>query len=79
MAATSRDSHIDKLRATYHQKLNAMDDTLHHYFDGLAMEARLDGGYFFLVQFEESVDTNPLRNRPRDLEAGFQYSASFST
>jgi len=56
-----------------------MDDALHHYLDGLAMWTRPEGGYFFWVQFDESVDTTPLRERARDLGTGFQYGGAFST
>lgn len=75
----SLDSHIDVLRATYRRRLEAMDDALHHYFDGLATWTRPEGGYFFWVQFDESVDTAPHRERARDLETGFQHGAVFST
>ncbi len=75
----SLDAHIDELRATYRRRLEAMDDALHQNFDGLATWIRPEGGYFFWVQFDELVDTTPLRKRARDLKTGFQYGALFST
>jgi len=75
----SLDSHINELRASYRGRLEAMDDALHQHFDGLASWTRPEGGYFFWIQFDESVDTTPLRKRARDLETGFQHGALFST
>jgi len=75
----SLDAHIAKLRQTYRGRLQAMDDALRQHFDGLATWTRPQGGYFFWVRFDESVDTAPLHKRARKLETGFQYGAVFST
>ena len=75
----SLDSHSEKLQATYRRRLEAMDDALHQHFDGLATWIRPEGGYFFWVRFDESVDTTPLRKKARELETGFQHGALFST
>jgi len=75
----SLDAHIDVLRSTYRGRLEAMDDALHHHFDGLATWIRPAGGYFFWVQFDESIDTTPLRKSARKHQTGFQHGALFST
>jgi len=75
----SLDAHIDKLRATYRGRLEAMDDALHSHFDGIATWLRPEGGYFFWVQFDESVDTTPLRKKARELQTGFTDGTLFST
>ena len=75
----SLDSHIGELRVAYRRRLEAMDDALHEHYDGLATWTRPEGGYFFWVQFDESVDTTPLRKQARKVEAGFQSGAVFST
>ena len=75
----SLDSHIHELRATYRRRLEAMNSALHQYFDERASWIKPAGGYFFWVQFEESVDTTPLREIARQLETGFQPGAMFST
>jgi len=73
------DSHIDKLRIAYRGRVEAMDDALHKYFDGLAEWSRPDGGYFFWLRFNESVDTVPLRAKAREHETGFQAGTLFSS
>jgi DNA-binding transcriptional MocR family regulator len=56
-----------------------MDAALHERFDGIADCVRPEGGYFFWLRFDESVDTTPLRERARDVEAGFQAGTVFSS
>lgn len=75
----SLESHIDVLRSTYRGRLEAMDEALHRHFDGVATWIRPEGGYFFWVRFDESVDTKPMRKLAREHEAGFQHGALFST
>jgi len=72
-------SHIKNLRRVYRGRVEAMDDALYDYFSGIAEWTRPDGGYFFWIQFDESVDTAPLRDKARELETGFQGGAVFST
>ena len=52
---------------------------MHEHFSGIANWTRPDGGYFFWIQFDDSVDTSPLRDKARALETGFQGGATFST
>ncbi len=54
-----------------------MDDALHEHFDSIAQWTRPDGGYFFWMRLDESVDTAPLREKARELETGFQAGAVF--
>jgi len=75
----SLDSHIEELRVAYRHRLEAMGDALHQHFDGIATWTRPEGGYFFWVRFDESVDTTPLRTQAREVETGFQCGAAFST
>jgi len=72
-------SHIEKLRRVYRGRAEAMDDALREHFSGTAEWTRPDGGYFFWVRFDESVDTTSLREKARELETGFQGGAAFST
>ena len=73
------DSHIEKLRQAYRGRVEAMDSALHEHFDSIAEWTRPDGGYFFWIRFDESMDTALLRERARELETGFQGGAVFST
>ena len=73
------DSHIEKLRRAYRGRVEAMDDALHEYFSGISEWTRPDGGYFFWMRFDESMDTASLREKARELETGFQGGAVFST
>ena len=72
-------SHVKKLQRVYRGRVEAMDDALHEHFSGIAEWTRPDGGYFFWVRFDESLDTTPLRDKARELETGFQCGAAFST
>ena len=56
-----------------------MDDALQEHFNDIAEWLRPDGGYFFWLRFDESVDTTPLREKARDIEAGFQAGTVFSS
>ena len=56
-----------------------MDDALHRHFDGLAEWSRPNGGYFFWMRFDESVNTAPLRDKAREHETGFQAGTVFSS
>lgn len=73
------DSHITHLRSVYRCRVAAMDEALHEHFDGIAKWTRPDGGYFFWIRFDESVDTTPLREKARELQTGFQAGAVFSS
>lgn len=73
------DSHIEKLQQAYRGRVEAMDDALHEHFDGLAEWHRPDGGYFFWLRFDESVNTTPLRKRASEFETGFQAGTTFSS
>ena len=56
-----------------------MDEALHRNFDGLSEWSRPNGGYFFWMRFDESVNTVPLREKARELETGFQAGSLFSS
>ena len=75
----SLDSHVKNLRRVYRGRVEAMDDALHEHFSGIAEWTRPDGGYFFWIRFDETINTAPLRAKARELETGFQSGALFST
>jgi len=75
----SLDSHVEKLRRVYKNRVEAMDDALHEHFSEIAEWTRPGGGYFFWLRFDEAVDTAPLREEARDLQTGFQGGAVFSS
>ena len=75
----SLDSHIETLRRRYRSRVEAMDEALHEHFDGIAEWTRPGGGYFFWLTFDESVDTAALREKAREVQAGFQGGAVFSS
>jgi DNA-binding transcriptional MocR family regulator len=72
-------SHLEKLRLVYRGRVEAMDGALHERFNGVAEWTRPDGGYFFWLRFDDSIDTMPLRIKAPELETGFQAGATFST
>ena len=73
------DTHLAKLRSTFRGRVEAMDAALHAHFDGLAAWTRPDGGYFFWLQFDESVDAAELRGKAPLRETGFQAGNVFSS
>ena len=75
----SLDSHIQNLRSIYRGRVNAMDNALQEHFSDIAEWTRPDGGYFFWLRFDESVDTVPLRSKALAVETGFQSGAVFSS
>jgi 2-aminoadipate transaminase len=75
----SLESHIQTLQQRYRSRVEAMDEALHEHFDGIAEWTRPNGGYFFWLTFDESVDTTPLREKAREVQAGFQGGAVFSS
>ena len=75
----SLDSHVKNLRRVYRGRVEAMDGALHEHFSGIAEWTRPGGGYFFWVQFDESIDTVPLREKAREYETGFQAGRLFSS
>jgi DNA-binding transcriptional MocR family regulator len=74
-----QEAHIKKLRMSYRGRVEAMDETLHRYFHGLASWQTPLGGYFFWLKFADELDTAPLRERARDLQTGFQAGGVFSS
>jgi 2-aminoadipate transaminase len=56
-----------------------MDVALHRHFDGLAEWSRPNGGYFFWMRFDESVNTMLLKDKAREHETGFQAGTLFSS
>jgi len=73
------DAHIEILRKTYRGRVEAMHEALHQHFAGLAEWSRPDGGYFFWLRCDESVNTGPLRNKALEREAGFTAGSLFSS
>ncbi|MDH4124739.1 MAG: PLP-dependent aminotransferase family protein [Gammaproteobacteria bacterium] len=72
------DNHIARLRTVLRGRVEAMDAALHEHFDGLATWTRPDGGYFFWLRFDESVDAAALRRKAPGRETGFQAGDVFS-
>ncbi len=75
----SLDAHINSLRKVYGGRVTAMDDALSEHFSDIAEWTRPDGGYFFWLRFDPSVNTTALRKKAAGLETGFQSGALFST
>ncbi len=75
----SLQAHLEKLRKAYRNRLEVMDEALHANFSGIARWARPDGGYFFWLQFDDSVNITALIDVAHELEAGFQCGTVFSS
>jgi len=72
-------THIRKIREVYRGRVAVMDAALHEHFDGIAEWRRPDGGYFFWLRFDESVDTALLQTKAPELETGFEAGGAFSS
>jgi len=72
-------SHLETLRTAYRGRVEAMDVALHKHFGGLAEWSRPNGGYFFWMRFDESVNTMLLKDKAREHETGFQAGTLFSS
>jgi len=72
-------AHVEELRRTYRNRVEAMQASLESQFGDLASWRRPDGGYFFWLRFDDDVDTAPLRERARELRTGFQPGSVFSS
>jgi DNA-binding transcriptional MocR family regulator len=75
----SLESHIEGLRTVYRSRVEAMDEALREHFTGKASWSRPNGGYFFWLRFDESVDTSAFRQQARKLQTGFQPGSVFSS
>lgn len=73
------DAHIAKLQCLYRGRVETMDDSLNYFFSGIANWTRPDGGYFFWLQFDKTVNTKVLRDNAHQFETGFQGGANFSS
>jgi len=65
-------SFIGKLREAYRNRVLAMDAALKEHLSGHARWNRPDGGYFFWLELDTSVDVAGLRSRAFDQGVGFQ-------
>ena len=72
-------AHIDVLKRVYRERVDAMDDALNEHFSDIAKWVKPEGGYFFWLEFDTSIDTMPLRDKARGVEAGFQAGVVFSS
>ena len=70
--------HIKKLRLSYGNRVQAMDDALHTHFGGIARWTRPEGGYFFWLEFDQSVKTKTLRKKAGEFKTGFQPGPLFT-
>jgi len=73
------DRHVENLRNAYRGRAEAMDSALHAHFGGLAEWSCPEGGYFFWLRLDKSVNTASYREKARALETGFQPGPSFSS
>jgi DNA-binding transcriptional MocR family regulator len=69
---------VEKLRRSYRNRVEAMQDALQNLFCDSAIWRRPNGGYFFWLRFNEDVDTVALREKARELQTGFQPGSVFS-
>jgi 2-aminoadipate transaminase len=73
-----QDSFLLQLRETYRRRVEVMDELLHEHIGQLASWQRPEGGYFFWLKFDDSVDIAELRRHAAEFNTGFQPGSHFS-
>ncbi len=73
-----QDSFLLQLREAFRRRVEVMDETLHEHIGRLASWRRPEGGYFFWLKFDDSVDTAELLRHAAEFNTGFQPGAHFS-
>ncbi len=71
--------HLEYVRATLRARSEAMDSALNQHFKGLARWKKQQGGYFYWLEFDESVDTSQFKRAAAKHETGFQAGNVFSS
>lgn len=70
--------HLHHLRETYRRRVEVMDEALRPFFADRAHWICPQGGYFFWLKLDESVDTAKLRTYADEFKTGFQPGVNFS-
>jgi 2-aminoadipate transaminase len=73
-----QDSFLEQLRESYRRRVEIMDQSLHEHIGPLASWKHPEGGYFFWLKFDESVDIAELRRHAPEFNTGFQPGVNFS-
>ena len=73
-----QDCFLQQLRESYRRRVELMDELLHEHIGQLASWKRPEGGYFFWLKFDDSVDVAALRNHAAEFNTGFQPGSHFS-
>jgi DNA-binding transcriptional MocR family regulator len=71
-------SMLDRVRAAYGRRLEAMETALASELDGLARWRTPNGGYFFWLELDDAVDASALKPRALSRGVGFQPGTVFS-
>jgi len=72
-------SFIEQLRNSYRDRVLAMDESLQEHLSGQVSWTRPDGGYFFWLRVDESIDVVELRSKAFDFGVGFQPGCVFGS
>ena len=73
-----QDCFLQQLRESYRRRVELMDELLHEHIGQLASWKRPEGGYFFWLKFDDSVDIAELRRHAAEFNTGFQPGSHFS-
>jgi DNA-binding transcriptional MocR family regulator len=71
-------SMVDKLRATYRRRVEAMESALSEHIGDRAQWTRPEGGYFFWLELEPGADAKELKKQAPKQGAGLQPGNVFS-
>ncbi|MEE9231496.1 MAG: PLP-dependent aminotransferase family protein [Acidobacteriota bacterium] len=74
-----QESHLERLRDTYHRRVEIMDAALHRHLEDCVSWRRPDGGYYFWLELAESIDATVLRGRAVKRRVSFQPGENFSS
>jgi 2-aminoadipate transaminase len=73
------ETHLVTIRDVYRSRLEVMDAALSEAFGNNMTWESPEGGYFFWLKLDESVDTSKLRQRAAEHQTGFQAGERFSS
>jgi DNA-binding transcriptional MocR family regulator len=74
-----QDQHLEHLRKTYRERVEAMDRALHKHLGHLAHWHKPEGGYFFWLEMPEDFDAAAMRILAPNFKTGFQAGSISST
>lgn len=72
-------THLETLRKTYRERLEAMDAALAEHLSDYVTWTRPDGGYFFWLKLKNDTNAQELQDKAKEMQVGFHAGELFSS